>query len=78
MAEQVKASAAKPDDRILSLESPWWKERTASSSHRQTDINRQTYIHMHKCAQEVCGFKEVFFTEQLMYIVSKFKSSPDH
>lgn len=78
MAEQVKASAAKPDDRILSLESPWWKERTASSSHRQTDINRQTYIHMYKRAQEVCGFKEVFFTVQLMYIFSKFKSSPDH
>lgn len=75
MAQQVKTPAAKPDDRVLSLESPWWKERTASNSHRQTDINRQTYIHIYKRAQEVCGFKEVFFTAQLMYIFSKFKSS---
>lgn len=78
MAQQIKAPATKPDDRVLSLEPPWWKEGTASSSHRQTDINRQTCIHMYKRAQEVCGFKEVFFTVQLMYIFSKFKSSPDH
>lgn len=78
MVQQVKVPAAKPDDRVLSLESPWWKESTASNSHRQTDINRQTYIHVYKRAQEVCGFKEVFFTVQLMYIFSKVKSSPDH
>jgi hypothetical protein len=58
MAQQVKAPATKPNDRVLALESPQWKERTDSCKlsfdkhpHRQDSYNKYTYISMHKSAQ---------------------------